>query len=53
MRTSRRGFLGLVGAASLRAAGTKPELLLVNGNIHTMDPANPHAEAVAIAGGTV
>jgi hypothetical protein len=30
-------------AASLRAAGTKPELVLVNGNIHIMDPANPHA----------
>jgi len=29
----------------------KPELILVNGNIHTMDAANPHAQAVAIAGG--
>ena len=54
MRASRREFLGWIGACapgSLRAAGTRPELLLVNGNIHTMDPSNPHAEAVAIAGG--
>src|SRR5205809_170577 len=48
---SRRGFLAAVGAASLPAAVTKPELILVNGNIHTMDAANPHADAVAIAGG--
>src|SRR5215471_8202594 len=51
MYPSRRGFLGMLGAASLRAAGTKPDLLLVNGNIHTMDAANPHADAIAIAGG--
>lgn len=51
MHSSRRGFLGLVGAASLRAGTVKPELILVNGNIHTMDTANPHAQAVAIAGG--
>jgi N-acyl-D-aspartate/D-glutamate deacylase len=51
MHSSRREWLGLLGAASLRAASTKPELILVNGNIHTMDPANPHAQAVAIAGG--
>jgi len=51
MHSSRRGFLGLLGAASLPAASVKPELILVNGNIHTMDPANPHAQAVAIAAG--
>lgn len=51
MHSSRRGFLGMVGAASLRAGTVKPELILVNGNIHTMDSANPHAQAVAIAGG--
>ena len=47
----RREFVGLLGAASLRAAGTRPDLLLINGNIHTMDSGNPHAEAVAISGG--
>src|SRR5215471_15431203 len=52
MNRSRRRFLGLVGGAcAAQAAGTRPDLLLVNGNIHTMDPANPRAEAVAIAGG--
>ena len=51
MQPSRRGFLGMLSAASLRATGARPDLLLVNGNIHTMDPANPHADAIAIAGG--
>jgi len=51
MHSSRREWLGLLGAASLRAASTRPELILVNGNIHTMDPASPHAQAVAITGG--
>src|SRR5438270_4524550 len=51
MRTSRRHFLGALGAASLHGATVKPELILTNGNVHTMDPASPHAEAVAIAGG--
>jgi predicted amidohydrolase YtcJ len=52
MRTaSRREFVGLVGAASLHAASVKPELILHNATIHTMDPANPRAEALAISGG--
>ena len=51
MQSSRRGFVGLLGAASLRAASVKPEMILFNANIHTMDLANPKAEAVAIAGG--
>ncbi len=51
MHSSRRAFLGALGAASLRAGSVKPDLILVNGNIHTMDRANPHAEAVAIADG--
>src|SRR5215471_6423518 len=51
MPSSRRAFLAGLGAAAVRAGGTRPELLLTNGDIHTMDPANPHAEAVAIAGG--
>ena len=51
MHSSRREMLGLLGAASIHAASTKPELILVNGNIHTVDSTNPHAQAVAIAGG--
>ena len=51
MLPSRRGFLGLLGAVGLRAAVTRPELVLTNGSIYTMDPASPRAEAVAIAGG--
>ena len=50
-RSSRRAFIGLLGAASLRSDSIKPEIILTNGNIHTMDPRSPHAEAVAIAGG--
>jgi predicted amidohydrolase YtcJ len=50
--SSRRNFLGALGAAAaLRGTTLKPELILFNGNIHTMDPANPHAQAVAILGG--
>jgi predicted amidohydrolase YtcJ len=49
---SLRSFLGTLGAAaSLRGATLKPDLILFNGNIHTMDPSNRHAQAVAIAGG--
>ncbi|MBZ5724388.1 MAG: hypothetical protein LAP87_05265 [Acidobacteriia bacterium] len=33
MHSSRRTFLGGVGAASLRAGPVKPDLLLVNANI--------------------
>jgi predicted amidohydrolase YtcJ len=54
MRASRRDFLGVLGAAAVPAAAastTRPELILYNGAIHTMDPANPEAQAVAIAGG--
>jgi predicted amidohydrolase YtcJ len=51
MHATRRAFLAGLSAAALRAAGTRPDLVLVNGNIHTMDPAAPHAEAIAIAGG--
>jgi len=47
MVLSRRAFLpALAGVAS-----TKPDLILFNGNIHTLDAANPRAQAVAIAGG--
>jgi predicted amidohydrolase YtcJ len=49
MRISRRQFAYL-GSAALRAAVTKPDLILYNAMIHTMDPANPQAQAIAIAG---
>src|SRR5215467_8901565 len=51
MPVTRRELLALVGAAPLGAGTVKPDLILTNGNIHTMDAASPHAEAVAIAGG--
>jgi hypothetical protein len=51
MHLSRRHFVGLLGATALSASSTEPELILLNGVIHTMDPANPQAEAVAIANG--
>jgi predicted amidohydrolase YtcJ len=48
----RRDFLAALGAGTLARGGSvEPELVLWNGNIHTMDAANPHAEAVALAGG--
>jgi predicted amidohydrolase YtcJ len=47
---SRRAFLGLLTAAAARADVTTPGLILHNGNFHTIDAGNPHAEAVAIAG---
>jgi predicted amidohydrolase YtcJ len=51
MHLSRRDFVGLLGATALSASSTEPDLILLNGVIHTMDPANPQAEAVAIANG--
>jgi predicted amidohydrolase YtcJ len=51
MHLSRREFAGLLGATALSAASIEPELILLNGVIHTMDPANPQAQAVAIANG--
>ena len=46
----RRDFLAALSAGTLARAGSvEPELVLWNGNIHTMDTANPHAEAVALA----
>src|SRR6266571_296192 len=48
----RRDLIGTLAAGVLaRGAATEPELVLFNGNIHTMDAANPHAEAVAVADG--
>src|SRR5580692_12125502 len=51
MDLSRRHFVGLLGATALSATSTEPELVLLNGVIHTMDPVNPQAEAAAIANG--
>ncbi|HEV8040247.1 MAG TPA: amidohydrolase [Bryobacteraceae bacterium] len=51
MHLSRRDFVGLLGATALSASSTEPEIILINGVIHTMDPANPQAEAVAVANG--
>jgi predicted amidohydrolase YtcJ len=51
MHLSRRDFVGLLSATALSAASTEPELILLNGVIHTMDPANPQAQAAAIANG--
>jgi predicted amidohydrolase YtcJ len=49
---NRRDFLAALSAGILARAGSvEPELILWNGNIHTMDAANPHSDAVAIAGG--
>jgi predicted amidohydrolase YtcJ len=48
----RRDLLAVLsGSALVRAGSVEPELVLWNGSIHTMDLANPHAEAVAIEGG--
>src|SRR5215831_9042524 len=51
MPSTRRELLALLATAPLGAGTVKPDLILTNGNIHTMDAANPHAEAVAIADG--
>ena len=45
-----RRFLGLLGAASAYAAQTRPDVILHSATIHTVDPSQPSAQAVAIAG---
>jgi predicted amidohydrolase YtcJ len=40
----------LTAALAVSAAAQPADLLLVNGNIHTLDPARPHATAVAVRG---
>ena len=32
---------------------TQPDLILTNGRVYTVDPANPRAEAIAVAGGRI
>jgi predicted amidohydrolase YtcJ len=49
--TSRRTFLRATAFAPLALRGPTPETVLVNGNIITVDAAQPRAQAVAIAGG--
>jgi len=49
-RLSRRHFLAALPAAAQPQAPKRPDLILHNGNIHTVDPARPRAQAVAIAG---
>lgn len=50
--TSRRDFLAGLGAfALLPLQHTEPELILHNGNLWTVDPLMPQAQAVAISGG--
>jgi predicted amidohydrolase YtcJ len=52
MQFNRRQFVGILGAATaLRGASVRADLILYNANIHTMDPANPEATAVALSGG--
>ncbi len=48
--TTRRGFLGMLAAASARAARTRPDVILHGATIHTVDARQPRAQAVAIAG---
>lgn len=50
---SRRQFLGIFAAAIplLSIDKTEPEIILFNGDIFTVNPKEPTAEAVAIAGG--
>jgi predicted amidohydrolase YtcJ len=50
--TTRRNFLvGLGAFALLPLQRTEPELILYNGNIWTVDPLLPRAQAVAISSG--
>ncbi|MEO8126193.1 MAG: amidohydrolase [Bryobacteraceae bacterium] len=52
MHRTRREFTAILGGAvALRAAPLHAELVLENAAIHTMDPANPFAEAAAISAG--
>jgi predicted amidohydrolase YtcJ len=52
MTTTRRGFVRGVSAFSLLPTlRSEPELVLWNGVIHTQDPAQPRAQALAVANG--
>jgi predicted amidohydrolase YtcJ len=52
MTITRRDFLAGLGAFALvPLQRTEPELILYNGNIWTVDPLLPRAQAVAVSGG--
>ena len=55
MSSSRREFLQGLGSLGawrfFRFERTEPDLILYNGNIWTVDPRQPRAQAVAISGG--
>jgi predicted amidohydrolase YtcJ len=51
MLTRRQFTAGMGALFFLRLERTRPSLILVNGNILTMEPAAPRAQAVAIADG--
>jgi len=50
---SRRGFLGLaaagLGGAAFAAQPDAPDLIVVNANVHTVDPRAPRAQAFAVS----
>ena len=49
---TRRKFIGSLSALSLMSFDkVVPELILYNGNVHTINNVQPHAEAIAIANG--
>jgi predicted amidohydrolase YtcJ len=51
MTPTRRRFAGLLAASAASAGRETPELVLHHADIITMDPAQPRAQAVAIAAG--
>ena len=49
---SRRQFIGTLASLSLMSLDKiEPDIILYNGNIYTINPNEPRAQAVAIAGG--
>src|SRR6266852_9142834 len=54
MEPTRREFLGTLAAFSLfPTEKEKPELILHNGNIFTVNASEPRAQAIAICGGRI
>lgn len=54
IQPNRRDFLGTLAAFSLfPLEEEKPDLVLHNGNIHTVNPMQPHAQAIAISRGRI
>jgi predicted amidohydrolase YtcJ len=51
---NRREFLGSLAAVSVfPLESEKPDLVLQNANIHTVNPKEPHAQAIAISRGRI